>query len=243
MENTNTLDDSHAQSLRSSEGQRLENVVAYILNTLLNKYDIYISPGTADGLKKLINDNAIVKQIIDYNKLPVKRPCDQKQLEDYPDTDLFIIIKTKSQWRVLGIINCKLSFHSRHTMVTFWGLAIRIGSNVKYVCVTEDKDQYHPTRPRSEFGKSCEKSTAARRLLESFIDKIYIIKPYEENSAELKSDIQKLANTFLKQKKSQICFDNPNHKYHTEYCVSVRPFDDLVYDLLRWQEEINLTIK
>ncbi len=241
MENTNTLDDSQAQSLRSSEGQRLENVVAYILNTLLNKHNIYIVQGTAEGLKKLINDNVVVKQIIDYNKLPVKRPCDQKQLEDYPDTDLFTIVKTKNQWRVLGIINCKLSFHSRHTMVTFWGLAIRIGSNIKYVCVTEDKDQYHPTRPRSELGKSCQQSTAARRLLESFIDRIYIIKPYEENASELKSDIENFSTNFLKQKKGQFCFDNPAHKYHTAYCVSVRPFDDLVYDLLRWQEEINLT--
>lgn len=36
------LDDSQAQSLRSSEGKRLENVVRHILNTLLNNKDIYI---------------------------------------------------------------------------------------------------------------------------------------------------------------------------------------------------------
>lgn len=90
-------------------------------------------------------------------------------------------------------------------MVTFWGLAIRIGSNIKYVCVTEDKDQYHPTRPRSELGKSCQHSTAARRLLESFIDRIYIVKPYKENSDELKNDIQKFSTNFLKQKKNAIC--------------------------------------
>lgn len=234
------LDDSQAQSLRSSEGHRLENVVAYILNTLLNKHNIYIVEGTADALKKLINDKKVVKQIIDYNKLPVKRPCDQKQLEDYPDTDLFILIKTENQWRVLGIINCKLSFHSRHTMVTFWGLAIRIGSNIKYVCVTEDKDQYHPTRSRSELGKSCRESTAARRLLESFIDRIYIIKPYEEDGSKLKNDIQKFAAFFSnkKEQKKIIHFDNPYHKHHTEYCISIRPFDDLIFDLIRWQEEI-----
>lgn len=34
MENTNMLDDSRAQSLRSSEGQRLENVVAHSLVSL-----------------------------------------------------------------------------------------------------------------------------------------------------------------------------------------------------------------
>lgn len=231
------LDDSSAQSLRSTEGQRLENVVEYILNTLLNKNDIYIAEGTTDGLKKLINDNDIVKQIINYNKLPVKRPCDQKQLEDYPDTDLFVLVKINNEWRVLGVINCKLSFHSRHTMVTFWALAIRIGSNIKYVCVTEDKDQYHPKRPRSEMGKSCQSPTAARRLLESFVDRIYIIKPYKENSKELMEDIE----NFKSQKdKKQICFDNPTYKYHTQYCASVRPFDDLIRDLLRWKEDREL---
>jgi hypothetical protein len=212
------LDDSKAQSLRSSEGQRLENVVAYILNTLLNNKGIYVVQGTSDGLKKIISDDGIVKQIIDYNLLPVKRPCDQKQLEDYPDTDLFIILKTKSGWRVLGIINCKISFHSRHTMVTFWGLAIRIGSNIKYVCVTEDKDQYHPFRPRSELGKSCQYSTATRRLLESFVDRIYIIKPYELNERKLQSDIELFSDYLNHNIKGKICFDNPNHKYHTEYC-------------------------
>ena len=242
MQNTNILDDSKAQSLRTSEGHRLENVVAYVLNTILNEYSIYIVRGTAQGLKKLIRENTVVKQIIDYNKLPVKRPCDQMQLEDYPDTDLFILIKNQNLWKVLGIINCKISFHSRHTMVTFWGLAIRIGSNIKYVCVTEDKDQYRSKSPRSELGKSCQQSTSTRRLLESFIDRTYIIKPYKENSLEIKDDIKKFSAVYEKDKKKQIYFDNPNHKYHTEYCVSIRPFDDLIIDLLRWQEEKTLDL-
>ena len=237
MQPTNTLDDSKAQSLRTAEGQRLENVVAYILNVLLNKYDIYIVKGTEGGLKKLINENTIVKQIIDYNKLPVKRPCDQMQLQDYPDTDLFIIVKIKNYWRVIGIINCKVSFHSRHTMVTFWGLAIRIGSNIKYVCVTEDKDQYRTKNPRSELGKSCQQSTSTRRLLESFVDRTYIIKPYEENSPELINDIKSFSSDSENNINKQVYFDNPNYKHHTEYCVSIRPFDNLIYDLLRWQEE------
>lgn len=233
-----TLDDSRAQSLRSSEGLRLENVVSFILNTLLNKEDIFVTQGTAEGLKPIVKDKSIIEQIIDYNKLPVKRPCDQKQLEDYPDTDLFILLKTKNTWRVIGIINCKVSFHSRHTMVTFWGLAIRIGSNIKYVCVTEDKDQYHSQRPRSELGKSCEESTAVRRLLESFVDRVYIIKPYQLNSSELKNDIESFEKIIHNKKRNKIYFDNPNSIHHTKYCVSVRPFDDLIFDLFRWKEEI-----
>lgn len=243
MKNFNLLDDSKAQSLRSSEGQRLENVVSTILNHTLNKHNIFVVNGTTEGLKKLIKDSSIVKEIIDYNKLPVKRPCDQKQIEDYPDTDLFILVKYHNEWRVLGIINCKLSFHSRHTMVTFWGLAIRIGSNIKYVCVTEDKDQYHPTKPRSELGKSCKNSTAARRLLESFVDRIYIIKPYQLNSEELIKDIKAFSLIFNNKKRTNIIFDSPNYKYHTEYCMSVRPFDDLIFDLIRWQEDLGFNLK
>lgn len=229
----NMLDDSLAQRLRTVGGKRLEQVVIYILNAVLNSYDIFIVPGTAKGLKQLISDKTIVKQIIDYNKLPVKRPCDQKQLEDYPDSDLFVIVKSNLQWRVLGIINCKLSFHSRHTMVTFWGLAIRLGANIKYVCVTEDKDQYRKINPRSEFGKSCVKSTATRRLLESFVDRSYIINPYKPDDPKLFEDIKKFDPSTI----GSIVFDNPNHKYHTEYCASVRPFDDLINDLLRWKED------
>ncbi len=238
MIQSSVLDDSLAQSLRSTEGQRLEYIVEYILNYLLNKHNIYITKGTTDGLKKLINDSNVVKQIIDYNKLPVKRPCDQKQLEDYPDTDLFVLFKQNDEWKVLGIINCKLSFHSRHTMVTFWGLAIRIGSNIKYVCVTEDKEQYQPKRPRSELGKSCKDSTSTRRLLESFVDRIYIIKRYDKNSKELYIDIEK----FKSKSERQICFDTPNYKFHTEYCASVRPFDDLISDLIRWKEDKELKL-
>lgn len=233
-----SLDDSKAQSLRSSEGQRLENVVSFILNSILNKEDIFITQGTTEGLRTIVKDKSVIEQIIDYNKLPVKRPCDQKQLEDYPDTDLFILLKTKNSWRVIGIINCKVSFHSRHTMVTFWGLAIRIGSNIKYVCVTEDKDQYHSIRPRSELGKSCEESTAVRRLLESFVDRVYIIKPYQLKTSELENDIKNFEINLNNKKKKIIYFDNPNSVHHTKYCVSVRPFDDLIFDLLRWKEEI-----
>lgn len=235
----NTHDNSKAQSFRSSEGKRLEKVVQYTLNKILNSYNIFVCEGNSESLQKLIKEKNIVNQTLDYNKLPVKRPCDQKQLEDYPDTDLFILIKLKDSWRVLGVISCKVSFHSRHTMVTFWSLAIRISSNIKYICVTEDKDQYHPFRPRSELGKSCKESTVTRRLLESFVDKIYIIKPYKENSEDLNNDINNFLEYFsIDKKRKKIFLDNSDHKYHTEYCISVRPYDDLIYDIIRWKNEL-----
>lgn len=125
------IDNGKAQSIRVKTGARLEIVTAYILNYILNQEDIYVLKGTKTGLLSTIKNNEIVNNIIDFNKLPVKRPCDQQQLEDYPDTDLFILLKMGLKWKVLGIINNKVSFHSRHTMVTLWGLAVRIGSNIK----------------------------------------------------------------------------------------------------------------
>lgn len=230
--------DSEAQGHRASEGRRLENVIMKILNDLLNQFNIFVVRGNSEGLRSIINDKTLVNELIDYNRLPVKRPCDQKQLMDYPDSDLFIMINSKNVWRLMGIINCKISFHSRHTMVTFWGLAIRISSNIKYVLVTEDKDQYHPKHPRSELGRSCSESTSTRRLLESFVDRIYIIKPYNLDDLELQENISSFRKSMLSKNRNNYFFDNPNHPSHTEYCLSVRPFDDLIFDLLRWRDEM-----
>ncbi|AFH50333.1 Hypothetical protein IALB_2630 [Ignavibacterium album JCM 16511] len=230
--------DSEAQGLRASEGRRLEDVVKKILNAILNENDIYVVKGNGEDLRTIINDQNLVEQIIDYNRLPVKRPCDQKQLLDYPDSDLFILVKMNNTWRLLGIINCKTSFHSRHTMVTFWALAIRISSNIKYVLVTEDKDQYRATNPRSELGISCTESTSTRRLLESFVDRIYIIKPYQLDDENLQRDIGLFRESLPTRNQTTYYFDNPNHPQHTSYCLSVRPFDDLVIDLIRWKDDL-----
>lgn len=230
--------DTEAQGLRAAEGRRLEEVVKKILNTLLNDQDIYIVRGNSEDLRRTINDQSLVDQIIDYNRLPVKRPCDQKQLLDYPDSDLFILIKVNNNWRLLGIINCKTSFHSRHTMVTFWALAIRISSNIKYVLVTEDKDQYRDNNPRSELGVSCSQSTSTRRLLESFVDRIYIIKPYQPDDENLQRDITLFRESLNNRTQTTYYFDNPVHPHHTSYCLSVRPFDDLVIDLIRWKDDL-----
>lgn len=232
--------DSEAQGRRATEGRRLEDVVSKILNVLLNQFNIYIVRGNSEGLRSIIYDQNLINEIIDYNRLPVKRPCDQKQLMDYPDSDLFIMINSNNIWRLLGIINCKISFHSRHTMVTFWGLAIRISSNIKYILVTEDKDQYKPKNPRSELGSSCSNSTSTRRLLESFVDRIYIIKPYKLHGNQLQGDIESFNFDRPKQPPMNYIFDNPEHPHHSQYCLSVRPFDDLVFDLLRWKDDLLL---
>ncbi len=227
-----------AQSQRALVGDKLEKVCIRILNDTLSSKGVVVLKGTKRALEDYFNSEPIAQQIVDFNRLPVKRPCDQKQLEDYPDTDLFILVKEPSYWRVLGLISCKVSFHSRHTMVTFWGLAIRISSNIPYVCVTEDANIYRGGT--SELGDSCSQPTAARRLLESFTDGVYTIKQYKSHdSQELLHDLKEFEERdyLNKPKPRRITFDDKKVENHTEYCRSVRPFDDLIFDILRWKEE------
>lgn len=238
------LDNSAAQSQRSLTGERLEKVCIRILNTFLNTHDIVVLKGGRAALRQFFQSDAIAQQIVDFNKLPVKRPCDQKQLEDYPDTDLFVLYWRPPQWRVLGLISCKVSFHSRHTMVTFWGLAVRMSSNIPYVCVTEDADVYG-TPKRSELGQSCQNPTAARRLLESFTDGIYIVKPYASDIDHLlENDLNEFSKTFQPavSRAAGPIFDTPQIRGHTQYCESIRPFDDLVQEILSWRRKYEKNI-
>lgn len=232
--------DATAQSQKTIAGDKLEKVTIQILNEFLLPHNIVVLKETKKALKTYFESEEIALQIIDFNKLPVKRPCDQRQLEDYPDTDLFVLFKQSLSWRVLGLISCKVSLHSRHTMVTFGGLSIRISSNISYVCVTEDADIYRSKR--SELGISCSQPTSTRRLLESFTDGIYTIKNYKSHTDknlvhDLKSSSSLLTTTIDERKYIKPHFDDSSIPYHTQYCESVRPFDDLVFQILRWKEK------
>jgi len=231
--------DRVAQSLRTVGGNTFEQVVARILNEFLNDHDIIVTRARERALRMLIQNNSNLKRIMDYTRVPVKRKCDQTQLQDYPDLDLFALIKPQSQqglWRLLAIINCKVSFHARHTEATFWGLLIRLSSDIPFVVVTEDRDIYKPKA--SELGASCEESTVTRRLLESFADRVYLVKRYvDADNKNLIDDIQTKRKN-VKAGNKAIIFDDPNIPNHTKYCHSVRPIDDLIDDLCRWKAEI-----
>lgn len=232
--------DRIAQSLRTSGGQAFEKIVAKILNTFLQNDDIVVARAQESSLRELIHNQSNLLQIMDFTKVPVKRRCDQKQLQDYPDLDLFALIKPKQfgqLWRLLTIINCKVSFHARHTEAAFWGLLTRLSSNIHFVVVTEDRDIYKPKA--SELGKSCEESTVARRILESFSDRVYLVKRYKsENDANLDRDIATKHDNFRRNISDSIVFDDASIPNHTKYCHSVRPIDDLINDLRHWQIEI-----
>ena len=210
-----------AQSLRAAGGTAFEFVVP--------------------ALKALIRDRSNLRRLMDFTRVPVKRRCDQTQLEDYPDLDLFALVKPEKEdglWRLLAIINCKVSFHARHTEATFWGLLVRLSSNIPFVVVTEDRDIYKPKA--SELGTSCTRSTETRRLLESFSDGIYLVKRYKNiNDPKLRADID-LKRSQLHSGIKDIVFDDPDIPNHTRYCHSVRPLDDLIDDLCHWKAEVPL---
>jgi len=228
-----------AQSLKAVEGTTFEYIVAKILNSFLVEDDIVVTRAKEASLSKLIGNKTNLYQIMDFTKIPVKRRCDQNQLQDYPDLDLFALVRPSKfghVWRLLAIINCKVSFHARHTEAAFWGLLVRLSSNIPFVVVTEDRDIYKPKA--SELGKSCEESTEARRILESFSDRVYLVKKYKnENDSELEADIN-LKRKHIKQGDSKPVFDNIDIPFHTKYCHSVRPLDDLIVDLRHWKKEI-----
>jgi hypothetical protein len=233
-------DNKTAQAARAQAGTNLESVVAQILNLLLSEQNIFVIRGSHKELRRVLQDEDLAAQIIEYSKLPVKRPCDQKQIEDYPDTDLFVIYKDAAKWRVLGIISCKVSFHARHTEVAFWGLAIRTSSNMKYVCVTEDADIH--TGKKSELGVSCSKSKATRRILESYTARVYLIKKYSStDDPQLAKDVENFKRGLRETKSTARLqrpnFDDPALENHTQYCASVCPLDELYFDVLRWRDE------
>ncbi len=117
--------DKVAQSLKTLGGAAFERIVAKILNSFLQNDNIVVTRAKETELKKFISDKKNLFQIMDFTRIPVKRRCDQSQLEDYPDLDLFALIRPSQfgqQWRLLAIINCKVSFHARHTEAAFWSL-------------------------------------------------------------------------------------------------------------------------
>lgn len=234
--------DSVAQSIRAAGGRAFEFVVAKILNSFLVEEGIVITRANQKALRVLIGNPNNVQRMMDFTRVPVKRKCTQTQIEDYPDLDLFALVppaEGSNLWRLLAIINCKVSFHARHTEATFWGLLVRLSSNIKFVVVTEDRDIYRQKQPRSELGTSCDSATATRRLLEAFSDRIYLVNRYRnEGDPRLTSAIETKRLLIREGRSDEIIFDSIDTPRHTQYCHSVRPLDDLIEDLKHWRREI-----
>ncbi len=234
-------EDAHqiAQRLRTLHGRKFEDIVARILNRFLVTDQLVVIRGSQGTLAKAIGDRDAAAELVNFTRLPVKRRCTQSQIEDYPDSDLFVVVVPTGpadRYRLLAIINCKVSFHARHTETCFWGAAVRASSYIKDVCVTEDRDIYNGKR--SELGASCDRPRAVRRLLECFTDRLYVIKRYAgPDDTGLEKDLER-KQVIEAAGQDLIAFDDPSPPNHTQYCHLVRPFDDLISDLRYWKREV-----
>ena len=107
--------------------------------------------------------------------------------------------------------------------------------------VTEDANRYGK-KHNTELGK-CETGTKIRRLLECFVDRTYIIKKYEKESNGILKDIDNFYGVFEKAEAQAYrnvdskIFDDYDRKPHAEYCKNIRPFDDLLIDIMKWKFE------
>lgn len=237
---------SKHQSKKARSGKKLELNVKQILNNILDKEGIIVAALNEIDAKKSIIDDEHKEKIIDFIKVRFPTDCSQEYRLDLPDTDLIVLYRKKNhdgstmQWYVLGIISCKVSFHARETESTFWASVLKYHS-MRMVMVTEDKDRY---TTRTELG-TCEKPTAARRRLETFMDRVYIIKQYGNGNAQNKimEDISSFYDIFNQMQSrgyrtphTQI-FDDYETKFHCGYCNKVKPFDDLISDIMMWKME------
>ncbi len=234
---TANVSDVDAQRLRQHAGKVLEQNVAFIITQLLQREDIY-----AVSLKELIElskREEAFRQVLEFAKMPLRCPCDQTFVSILPDTDVIVYYTQKDhQGHVLkryhlATISCKVSFHGRHTESTFWASQMKGGLGAKFVLVTEDKK-----KPAGELG-ICDKGNQTRRLLEHYMDSIYTINQYEGRANQLSRDIGDFYRVFEDSKQSGYLRQNTrifdNKRPSDRYCQQVRPFDDLLFDLMEWK--------
>jgi hypothetical protein len=229
------ISDKEAQSLRISTGTQFEKNVAYVITDLLISENIYAT--SLKNLKESVVREPGLNQVLEFAKLPLRSPCRQTYEMVLPDSDVIVYYvqkdhsgNVKKRFH-LATISCKVSFHARETESAFWASALR-NHGSKFVLATEDKfDEL----------KTCEMGNKARRVLESYMDGIYMMKQYGNRKNDLIKDIARFYEVFQKSKQSgyvrqgSTIFDEGRKQ--GRYCKQVRPFDDLVFDLMKWKFE------
>jgi BsaWI restriction endonuclease type 2 len=238
---------SRNQAKRAVSGRTLEDNVKMILNSLLNTEDIYaMTVGEIESDKNIESR----EQILEYIKVRFPNDCEQSFHVDLPDTDILILYRKEDnitkmvKWYILAIVSCKVSFHARETEATFWAVILQY-HKIRIVLVTEDADRYNvDIKKRHTELATCEKPNSARRRLETFTDKIYVIKKYSADKGyNLAEDINNFYNVLKKMQPigyrslGTKVFDDYEFKPHCGYCNKVRPFDDIISDIMNWKFE------
>lgn len=237
--------ESDRQRRVQETGAKLELNVQTIINEVLRKKNV--EAFSVSQIRRWAKEGGSYKTLYDYIQAPIRNSCTQKVVMTLPDTDLLVVFKQVDKsnplntiWHPLCIVSCKASFHARETESLFWSEVMRT-TKIKFVVVTEDANRYGK-RQNTELGK-CEKATKIRRLLECYVDRTYIIKKYEKVNNGILKDIdrfypvlEKAEGQAYRNVESRI-FDDYERKPHAEYCKNIRPFDDLLIDIMKWKLE------
>lgn len=227
--------DNEAQLLRNVAGKQFEGIVARAINEILNREGIFAV--SLKQLNDLIKRDSSFRQVLEFAKTPVSNPCDQSYQMMLPDTDVLVYYAQKDHAGFvtkryhLATVSCKVSFHGRETESTFWAKVLR-NHGSKFYLATEDK-----------FGElgTCENGNKVRRLVESYMDSTYLMSQYRSPANSLAKDIARFYDVFENSKKSGCqrqdtrIFDSK--RAGGKYCKRVRPFDDLLFDLMQLKFE------
>lgn len=151
-----------------------------------------------------------------------------------PDTDVLVYYAKKNfdgdveERYHLATISCKVSFHARHTESLFWAIAMK-NHGAKFVMASEDKID--------ELG-TCKDGNKTRRLLESYMDGVYLLKRYQVKSNSILGDVSRFFKVFQRAE-AQTYHRQGSHVFASQpkdrFCDRVRPFDDLLFDLMQWK--------
>ena len=223
--------DNEAQLLRNVAGKQFEGMVARAINEILNREGIFAA--SLKQLNDLIRRDPAFGQVLEFAKTPVRNPCDQNYQMMLPDTDVLVYYVQKDHAGFvrkryhLATVSCKVSFHGRETESTFWAKVLG-NHGSKFYLATEDK-----------FGElgACEDGKKVRRLVESYMDFTYLMNQYGSPTNSLEKDIAKFYDLFENSKRSSYQRQNTrifdSRRAEGKYCKRVRPFDDLLFDLMQ----------
>lgn len=170
------------QSWVTASGGDFEGYVRNHINEVLNQKGIVAIKG--DTLKKMAKKNKHINEIISFLMLPNKRRCTQTELKIWADNDVIVLTKNNDlKWKVLAVISCKTSDHSRNTSVLFWSLAfVQLG--IRYYLSTKDLD--------NQFSEECSKANKKQRcLFEAYCDRVFSTNPSTKYCSQVKSIILK----------------------------------------------------
>lgn len=149
------------QSWVAASGNNFEGFVRNFINSSLNSRGVLAIKGD-----KLRNKEG-ARDVVDFLTLRAKRRCIQITTGVWPDSDIVILTRERSQrLKAFALLNCKTSDHSRNDAVLFWALALR-DTGIKYCLVTQDLDN------RFVKGDLDPQISNIRRKSEAYLDRIY----------------------------------------------------------------------